>query len=155
MSIPLTSRAEQFAARTAIIAPEGTFTYNQLLEASARVASFLLDGAQDLEEKPVTFLVPPGFHYVAVQWGIWRAGGIAVPLSMFHPRPELEYVIDDTIAGGGHSFAGVGGSGPSHCRRAGPETRPHHRGPRLSGRQVARRPSFSPLHDPLYQRHHG
>ena len=96
MSIPLTSRAEQFAARAAIIAPEGTFTYSQLLEASARVASYLLDGAQGLEEQPVTFLVPPGFHYVAVQWGIWRAGGIAVPLSMFHPRPELQYVIDDT-----------------------------------------------------------
>jgi malonyl-CoA/methylmalonyl-CoA synthetase len=96
MSIPLISRAAQFAARTAIIAPEGTFTYSQLLKASARVASFLLDGAQDLKERPVTFLVPPGFHYVAVQWGIWRAGGIAVPLSLFHPQPELEYVIDDT-----------------------------------------------------------
>ena len=33
------------------------------------------------------FLVPPGFHYVALQWGIWRAGE-AVPLSLFHPRPE-------------------------------------------------------------------
>lgn len=33
---------------------------------------------------------------MALQWGIWRAGGIAVPLSLFHPRPELEYVIDDT-----------------------------------------------------------
>jgi malonyl-CoA/methylmalonyl-CoA synthetase len=44
----------------------------------------------------VAFLVPPGFHYVAVQWGIWRAGGIAVPLSLFHPRPELEYVLEDT-----------------------------------------------------------
>jgi malonyl-CoA/methylmalonyl-CoA synthetase len=96
MSILLTSRAEQYAARTAIIATEGSFTYRQLLEASARVASFLLNGAQDLQERPVAFLVPPGFHYVAVQWGIWRAGGIAVPLSLFHPRPELEYVIDDT-----------------------------------------------------------
>jgi malonyl-CoA/methylmalonyl-CoA synthetase len=41
-------------------------------------------------------MAPPGFQYVALQWGIWRAGGIAVPLSLFHPRPELEYVIDDT-----------------------------------------------------------
>jgi malonyl-CoA/methylmalonyl-CoA synthetase len=96
MSILLTPRAEQFGERTAIIASEGSFTYQQLLEASARVASFLLDGAEDLQERPVAFLVPPGFQYVAVQWGIWRAGGIAVPLSLFHPRPELEYVIDDT-----------------------------------------------------------
>ena len=28
--------------------------------------------------------------------GHLAAGGIAVPLSMFHPRPELEYVLDDT-----------------------------------------------------------
>jgi malonyl-CoA/methylmalonyl-CoA synthetase len=97
MSILLASRAEQHAERTAIIAPEGSFSYRQLLDASGKVASFLLDGTTDLQEKPVAFLAPPGFHYVALQWGIWRAGGIAVPLSLFHPRPELEYVLDDTI----------------------------------------------------------
>ncbi len=96
MSILLMPRAEEFAARTAIIAPEGEFSYRQLLDASARVASFLLNGAPDLQERPVAFIAPPGFQYVALQWGIWRAGGIAVPLSLFHPRPELEYVLDDT-----------------------------------------------------------
>ncbi len=96
MSILLTQRAEQYGERTAIVAPEGSFTYRQLLDASARVASFLLDGPTDLQQRPVTFLAPPGFHYVALQWGIWRAGGIDVPLSLFHPRPELEYVLDDT-----------------------------------------------------------
>ena len=96
MSILLTERAGSFGDRTAMIAPEGTFTYRQLLDASARVASFLLNGSRDLEERPVAFLAPPGFLYVAVQWGIWRAGGIAVPLSLSHPRPELDYVIGDT-----------------------------------------------------------
>lgn len=96
MSILLAARAEQFLERTAIIAPEGVVTYRQLLEASGQVASFLLNGAQDLQERPVAFLAPPGFPYVAVQWGIWRGGGIAVPLSLFYPRPELEYVLDDT-----------------------------------------------------------
>jgi len=96
MSILLIQRAEKYGERTAIVSPEGRFTYRQLLEASGRVASFLLDGAPDLKERPIAFLVPPGFQYVAVQWGIWRAGGIAVPLSLFHPRPELEYVLSDT-----------------------------------------------------------
>ncbi len=96
MSILLMERAEQHAARTAIIAAEGKFTYRDLLDASGRVASFLLNGRRDLEEQPVAFMAPPGFHYVALQWGIWRAGGIAAPLSLFHPRPELEYVIEDT-----------------------------------------------------------
>ena len=80
MSILLAPRAEHFATRTAIIAPEGEFTYRQLLDASARVAAFLLKGQPDLEERPVAFMAPPGFHYLALQWGIWRAGGIAVPL---------------------------------------------------------------------------
>ena len=97
MSVLLTSRAKQYAERTAIVAPEGGFTYRQLLDASCRVASFLLDGSVDLQERAVAFLAPPGFHYVALQWGIWRAGGIAVPLSVFHPRPELEYVLDDAV----------------------------------------------------------
>ncbi len=96
MAILLTQRAEPYAARTAIIAPEGNFTYRQLLDASGKVASFLLNGSPDLPERPVAFLAPPGFHYLALQWGIWRAGGIAVPLSLFHPRAELAYVLDDT-----------------------------------------------------------
>ena len=41
----------------------------------------------------MAFLIPPGFDYVATQWGIWRAGGIAVPLCVMHPQPELAYVI--------------------------------------------------------------
>jgi malonyl-CoA/methylmalonyl-CoA synthetase len=97
MSILLTRRAEQYGDRTAIITPEGSFSYRKLLDASGGIASFLLNGAGDLEERPVAFLAPPGFEYVALQWGIWRAGGIAVPLSLFHPRPELEYVLDDTV----------------------------------------------------------
>jgi len=35
---------------------------------------------------------------VAIQWGIWRAGGIAVPLAVSHPPAELEYVIRDADA---------------------------------------------------------
>jgi len=99
MSILLIDKADLYAERLAIVAPEGSFSYRQLLEASARVASWLLNGAVDLEEKPVAFLAPPGFQYVALQWGIWRAGGIAVPLSLFHPRPELAYVLEDTMPG--------------------------------------------------------
>lgn len=96
MSILLTARAEDHPERTAITTSEGDFSYRQLLDASHRVASFLLAGSEDLRENPVAFLAPPGFEYVALQWGIWRAGGIAVPLSLFHPRPELEYVLKDT-----------------------------------------------------------
>ena len=58
----------------------------------------LLQGSHDLEEKRVAYLVPPTFEYAAVQWGIWRAGGIAVPLCTQHPAPELAYSITDSDA---------------------------------------------------------
>lgn len=96
--LPLVARAREHGARTAIVAAEGTFTYRQLLDASERVAAGLLAGRGDLGEARVAFLVPPGFHHVAVQWGIWRAGGIAVPLAVSHPPPELAYVIRDADA---------------------------------------------------------
>jgi len=41
-------------------------------------------------------MVSPGIDYVAVQWGIWRARGIAVPLCIYYPLPSLAYVIEDT-----------------------------------------------------------
>jgi acyl-CoA synthetase (AMP-forming)/AMP-acid ligase II len=96
--LPLIARAKSHGERTAILDLEGVFTYRQLLDASARIAACLLDGAQDLREKRVAFLTPPGFEYAAVQWGVWRAGGIAVPLCVSHPRPELEHVILDADA---------------------------------------------------------
>ena len=33
-----------------------------------------------------------------VQWGIWLAGGIAVPLCLSYPFPELEYVLANSEA---------------------------------------------------------
>jgi malonyl-CoA/methylmalonyl-CoA synthetase len=95
---PLIARAETQRERTAIVAPEGTFTYGDLLDASARVAASLLAGRADLGETRVAFLVPPGFQHVAIQWGIWRAGGVAVPLGVAYPPPELEHVVHDAGA---------------------------------------------------------
>ncbi|MBD2297744.1 AMP-binding protein [Nostoc sp. FACHB-190] len=93
MNLPLITRAEAHNKKIAIIADTGVFTYQDLLQASGQIAANLLQNTVDLQEQRVAFLIPPGFEYVATQWGIWRAGGIAVPLCISHPRPELEYVI--------------------------------------------------------------
>ena len=85
-------------SRTAIIAADGTHTYEDLDEASKRVAGALLGDNEDLNQTRVAFLVAPSFAYAAVQRGIWRAGGVAVPLATSHPPPELEYVIRDAGA---------------------------------------------------------
>lgn len=97
MNLPLIDRAaQQNPNKVAIVATEGTFTYQDLLETSAKIATKLLDNIADLQEQRVAFLIPSGFQYVATQWGIWRAGGIAVPLCVSHPKPELDYVISDS-----------------------------------------------------------
>ena len=95
---PLFAQAKTYDTRTAIVDSEGEYSYHALREASGRIATALLNGKPDLAETRVAFLTPRRFPYVAVQWGIWRAGGIAVPLCEAHPQPELAYVIDDSAA---------------------------------------------------------
>ena len=97
-TIPIVSRASGFVDRTAVVAADGQFSYAHLLDLSARVGSWLLDGRADLEEARVAFLVRPSMAHAYTQWGIWRGGGMAVPLCVDHPAPELEYVLDDSQA---------------------------------------------------------
>lgn len=82
----------------AIISNGEKYTYQTLLDSTHAFASHLLFGKTDLEEARIAFMVTPGFDYVKVQWAIWRAGGIAVPLCLSHPLPSLQYVIEDTDA---------------------------------------------------------
>jgi len=96
--LPLVRNAAARLGRAAIEDSTGRYTYGHLLDASARTAAALLAGGSDLAEQRVAFLVPPGFAYAATQWGIWRAGGVAVPLGLMHPTPELAHVLNDTQA---------------------------------------------------------
>jgi len=95
-ALTLIQRAARHGEATAIVAGARAYSYAELLEASARVASALLSGRADLAGERICFLVTPGFDYVALQWGIFRAGGVAVPLCVAHPPPELAHVIDDS-----------------------------------------------------------
>lgn len=96
--LDLIQKADIFRPRTAIVDNQGKYTYAQLLNAATHVAHALLKGRSDLKEARVAFLVEPSFEYVALQWGIWMAGGIAVPLCTKHPLPSISYVLKDTKA---------------------------------------------------------
>lgn len=96
--IDLIDRLPAWQNRTAIVDAEGEHTYAELATYSGSGAHLLLKGKKDLHEARVAFMMTPGFSYAAVQWSIWRAGGVAVPLSLHHPLPELVYVLDDTGA---------------------------------------------------------
>lgn len=93
--LPVIAHALENGDRTAAVDCHGASTYNQLLGASAQVANALLGRRNDLREERVAFLVPPGISWIATLWGIWRAGGIAVPLALSSTRPELEYYLSD------------------------------------------------------------
>ena len=96
--LPIVVHARRHGQRIAAIDAERAITYNELLDASARVAAALLAGRNDLGEARVGFLLAPGVRWIVTLWGIWRAGGIAVPLPLSAARPELEYFIGDTGA---------------------------------------------------------
>lgn len=91
-------QASKHSTNIAINAEGRSHSYRELLSSSSLVASFLLNEKKDLNEQRVCFMVNPGFDYVNVQWAIWRAGGIAVPLCIIHPLLSLQYVIEDTNA---------------------------------------------------------
>jgi malonyl-CoA/methylmalonyl-CoA synthetase len=94
----LIKQAEKNHDRSAIRQEDRVWSYEDLLTSSTQVGIALAGGYVDLNEKRVAFMVHPGFDYVRVQWGIWRAGGIAVPLCLDYPLPSLQYVVDDTQA---------------------------------------------------------
>jgi malonyl-CoA/methylmalonyl-CoA synthetase len=95
LNLPLLTSAQAHADRTAIVDGTGSYRYADLLEASARIAAALLESRTDLGAARVCFMVGPGFAYVASLWGIFRAGGVAVPMCVSHPAPELAHVLDD------------------------------------------------------------
>ncbi len=94
----LIDNASSYAGNQAIISEGNSYTYSDLLHRSEQIASAILDGGGDLSERCVAFMISPGFEYVATQWAIWRAGGIAVPLCITYPPPSLQYVIGNTGA---------------------------------------------------------
>lgn len=99
---------ENFLGRVAVADAGGRWTYRELLRQAERFRDSILaaagaDAVLQAGDEPraalagerIAFLVPPGRRHVAVQWGAWRAGGIAVPLAVSHPPRELEHVLDD------------------------------------------------------------
>ena len=94
----IVERAKAHLQRNAIISNGRSYTYQHLLDASTNVAAHLLPEQGDLSEAAIAFMIAPSFDYTAIQWGIWQAGGIAIPLCVLHPLPSLQYVLEDTQA---------------------------------------------------------
>ena len=86
--------------RPAIVHPAtgAVFSHAALRSHAARLAQSLLAGRADLIEQRVAFMAPPSYDYAVMALGIWRAGGVCVPLCTSHPTAELAYTIADSGA---------------------------------------------------------
>lgn len=96
--LELFRRADRFAERLAVIDDQGKSTYQDLLAASARIAGALLAGRSSLGGDRIALDVRPGRAWLEALWGIWRAGGFAVPLALAFPESEIAYTLDDAGA---------------------------------------------------------
>ena len=82
MTLGLVNRAKDYSGRTAIVVDDNIYTYADLLRVSRIIATKLLTGRKNLNANRICILVPPGWDYVVSLWGIWRAGGVAVPMAI-------------------------------------------------------------------------
>src|SRR6266436_3690881 len=96
--LPFLARARSHGGAPAFHSAAGASTYQDLLDRSHAVAAALLGEATDLHEARVALLVPAGFEYTAAQWGIWRAGGMKVPVCLSATESEWEYALTDSGA---------------------------------------------------------
>jgi len=91
--IELFRRAGAHGARTAFRSAGGETSYAALLARSASIARRLLAARADLQEERIAFMLPAGADYAAVQWGIWRAGGVALALNAAAAAAEIEHML--------------------------------------------------------------
>ena len=84
------------SGRIALSDGRGHRSYEQLAAEAAAWRDTLLALDSFSPGDRVAYLIPPTPRNVAVQLGIWLARGVAVPLAVSHPLPELEHVLADS-----------------------------------------------------------
>lgn len=87
--------AEQYGQRVALRDKDRSYSYKDLVKASNNIATALLSKKPDLKEERIGFLISPSFNYLSILWGIWKAGGIGVPLSLSATESELTHYLED------------------------------------------------------------
>lgn len=91
----LVNQAEKYKDRFAIQWQRQKFSYQDILNRSRETASDLLAIQPDWKGRRVASLVRPSFDYVILQWGVWRAGGVFVPIPDRASDKELSFLFSD------------------------------------------------------------
>lgn len=86
--------------RPALVDASGACSYFELDRYAGSAAAALLAAADGdgLGGERVALLAPPGRDFATALLGIWRAGGVAVPLAAMHPPAEHATTLDDSGA---------------------------------------------------------
>ncbi len=79
--------------RPAVVDADRVHTYAELRSAATGVATWLRQAGVSAE-RPVVVAVRPGFDFTAALFGVWRAGGLAVPA----PAERLDAIVADCSA---------------------------------------------------------
>ena len=93
----LTDTAQQHRDHTAIRLDDFELTYEQLDEASARVAALLRDRGLEPGER-VGIMLPNVPQFAVTYYGILRAGGVAVPMNPLLKKREAGFYLEDPEA---------------------------------------------------------
>ncbi|KAF4315073.1 hypothetical protein G195_011417 [Phytophthora kernoviae 00238/432] len=76
------------------------WSYATLLRHALDLRSELLQALPNTEDTAlqprIAMLGGRGASYLIIQWAIWLAGGIAVPLHPAHPADEMDYILSDS-----------------------------------------------------------
>lgn len=79
--------------KIALVEGDNSYSYSDVNQRIDRLASGLLDGKDDLKEERIAFFMPASLDYVTTMHGIWRAGGIAIPLNVASAVAELDHYL--------------------------------------------------------------
>lgn len=89
--------ADEFPDRPYVITDERCWTYREMQRWSVRVARGLVDAGVRPGEH-VAVVMANFAEFVAVKYGIARAGATCVPVNFFNRRDELGYVLEQSDA---------------------------------------------------------
>jgi malonyl-CoA/methylmalonyl-CoA synthetase len=84
--------------RLAIVGDDAALSHAELSACAQAFARRLSDGRPSLEGARVAIWLPPGAAFAVALQAVWHAGGVAVPLALSHPLPEIDYVLQDAAA---------------------------------------------------------
>src|SRR3982750_4056896 len=104
----LTDTAARHGDRPALKVDAAVLTYDELDEASGRVAGLLKNRGLAAGDR-VGLMLPNVPYFAVVYYGILRAGGVVVPMNVLLKAREVEFYLSDPGAKplfAWHDFAG-------------------------------------------------